>query len=588
MKIFRIIPVALALCVAIIAGAATPTNLRKITILGKQYYTYMAEKGESLYGIGKLLNWNTGTLATLNPNVKFPLKDDVLLIYPADVTDDSPHADTEMSIVNHKIGLGETLYGLARKYNTRVEDIMRENPGVNDRNFQAGATIKIPCNSRLKNTVKETVKESTLISVNSYKVKKNDTWWKLASRFNIDEQLLRAANPDVNSLIKGMMILIPEVATADVVRQIPVTDPRESSAEGRQEIFEEIAREFEEKAIKSNVRVAVLLEDPSSIKDTEFMRGVIYAIDELKNSPYKITLTAIDGNAGVYAIQSELEKFKPDLILTTAEKDFPVEIAELMSDSGCKIVNVFDTRSTDFLTNKDIVQVYPPADYFNYSIRKFIKERFDGWSLIIVEDEGQTDPLVTEIADCFAPGNMQSVRAEDISEFQVEPGANYLVYGSATKKADIKKLLEETDILSVNNPGGTVAVLGRPSWVTHISSLGEQFGRSGVFIPSRFYFDSDLAASKRFIGNYKELYTHSPVKSFPVYSVTGYDAARFLIPAMNATLGNLNNINSLLNKPEGLQNDFNLEAVPGGGLVNNLIYILKFNPYGNIDKIIVE
>ncbi len=44
----------------------------------------------------------------------------------------------------YTIKSGDTLYALARKYNTTVEAIMRINPGIDPNNLQIGQVICIP------------------------------------------------------------------------------------------------------------------------------------------------------------------------------------------------------------------------------------------------------------------------------------------------------------------------------------------------------------------------------------------------------------------------------------------------------------
>jgi len=49
--------------------------------------------------------------------------------------------------IPHRINSGDTFYTLARRYNTGVDDIMKENPGINPYNLQIGTTIYICANT---------------------------------------------------------------------------------------------------------------------------------------------------------------------------------------------------------------------------------------------------------------------------------------------------------------------------------------------------------------------------------------------------------------------------------------------------------
>lgn len=49
----------------------------------------------------------------------------------------------------YSVKMGDTLYQLARQYNTTVEAILQKNPGINFRNIRIGQKIIIPANSSL-------------------------------------------------------------------------------------------------------------------------------------------------------------------------------------------------------------------------------------------------------------------------------------------------------------------------------------------------------------------------------------------------------------------------------------------------------
>lgn len=265
----------------------------EVIVLGKKYYCYEAKKGDSLYGISKELGWDQNLITSLNPELSSPFKEGQLIYYPVSESNTTPSNNTTVShkvkkgetvygiskhynisteqiysanpgsefgikegqiltipafgnsvngFVTHTIQPGETLYGVSKRYNTSVEELMHDNPGINDHNFKAGEVIKVTPDSRNKNLVKESVAETHLLSLKTYKVKKNDTWEKLSKKFKVDVALLQDANPGVSHLDKDKQIVIPNAVVVNVMKDVPVTDPRESTPEGRQEIFEEIGR----------------------------------------------------------------------------------------------------------------------------------------------------------------------------------------------------------------------------------------------------------------------------------------------------------------------------------------------------------
>ncbi len=175
--------------------------------------------------------------------------------------------------------------------------------------------------------------------------------------------------------------------------------------------------------------------------------------------------------------------------------------------------------------------------------------------------------LITELADFTLP-------AED---------GKYLIYATPSARDDVKDALERINTLRDNNPMADIRVIGRPNWVTMVDAQRQLFDSNAVLLPSRFYFDSEASASRRFIDGFKALYGHTPMKSYPVYSATAYDIVTYFIPNINATGGDFN---ATFTDFPTLQSPIGLERVNNwGGFVNPEVYVVEFQRYGSPEKI---
>ena len=582
----------------LVAGSAWAQsgNVSRTSILGKEYYVYTANDGESLYGTAKKNGWDQQVILTLNPKLEFPLNSGDRVYYPVgkelEDSDNAAPAESGLtgdSVVTHNVARGETLYSLAKKYNTTVEDIIRENPDLAGASLLAGSTINVRPGTRNHNMIKESVTETQVLSLETYTAKRNDTWEKIAKKKKVDVKSLREANPSIRTPQKDDVVVVPRTVTVTEDRMVPVTDPRETTIEGRKEIFAEVQQKMQEEAKAAEVRIAVILDDIQSNKDMEFMRGFLAAVNELKDSPYRIVVTAEDGTREENDILMDLNSFEPTVIFTTSEKSVPAYANAYASGNDCYVINVFDTKNTDWLTNRMAVQLLTPSDMFNREVADFIADRFKGRQLLVVGEVDGQDAQIEAIVGAFNPSDVITLEASGLSEFEAADGVDYLVLSTATKKSDAKSLLEDVTTFREKFPLTEVSTIGRPNWVTFSDDLAELLGNAETFVPSRFYFDAERSASRDFINDYRALYSHTPIKSYPVYAVTGYDVAGYFIPLMHSTSGNLSEAPAAPDYPEALQNDFMLVTPDGAsGLVNPVVYMVKFNPFGNVDKILVK
>ena len=105
----------------------------------------------------------------------------------------------------YTIKSGDTLYNLARKYNTTVDAIMKINPGINPNNLKVGQVICIPQAAPPVPSCPDGF---------LYTIRAGDTIYNLGRKFNVPVQDIINANPgiDPDNLQIGQVICIPDAA----------------------------------------------------------------------------------------------------------------------------------------------------------------------------------------------------------------------------------------------------------------------------------------------------------------------------------------------------------------------------------------
>ena len=104
--------------------------------------------------------------------------------------------------ISYTIEKGQTLYAIARQFNTTVAEILAANPALDVQLYYAGDVICIPRPG------------ISCANGTAYTIRRGDSFWLIAQRYNVPLSNLIAANPGVDParLQVGQVICIPGTA----------------------------------------------------------------------------------------------------------------------------------------------------------------------------------------------------------------------------------------------------------------------------------------------------------------------------------------------------------------------------------------
>lgn len=134
------------LCLASLVFSAQTKSSTIQTINGKKYYIHKIEKGQSLYSITKLYQVKLEDLYAENPELKDGTKANQEIKIPVVSSETKPVSTPTVSQTNlthttslapvdtnkyttHKVGKGETVYAITKKYNLSPDYFEKLNPG---------------------------------------------------------------------------------------------------------------------------------------------------------------------------------------------------------------------------------------------------------------------------------------------------------------------------------------------------------------------------------------------------------------------------------------------------------------------------
>lgn len=630
---------------------AQKNSLSVVELLGEKYYVYKAKKGDSLFGIARNFGWDDSKLAELNPSAVSPLKKGMLIYYPTGekvaVNEAAREIFSEQSELHHDVKRGETVYSIAKMYNipverlytlnpssrngikagesllirkadavntadnskkpvfysvksgdtlyalsqrfgVSVESIMQNNPGVDESNFRAGSTVKIPVRGTGVQMITKTREKSNIDSVVIRKAEKNDTWESLAQENGVSEQMLQEANPELKKPKKNEYIAVPKVETVTEEVTVVAEDPREASKEGISEIYDEVHKVSSTAGPDAfTAKIAVVLNDASSKKDREFIRGFLTGIDRQKNAGYKIDFKVIPAVQGEAQTIAELKEFAPTMVFTTSDEKLDDYLASFAQESRTPVVNTFDVKSNTYVTNPYVIQLLTPPALFNDNVAHYANKRFGDRTLIFVGDEDKNDQLAESLYSVWDSSKIKSLASLDnlIPEMLSENG-KYLIYSFETKKSEVTQVLEKVASLKEQMPLADISMLGRPNLIVYEGGMEPLFQKASLSIPSRFYIEKESYASREFNQRYKSLFNANPVKSLPLYAAVGYDTSCYFIPALAESQGD---INKLKPSSKTVQSDFDLYRTSNwSGFLNPPVYVIDYTPVGVVQKNVVS
>lgn len=147
--------------------------------------TYVVKKGDTLYSIANKYNTTINELKSLNTLVSDTLRIGQILRVP------SPEEDTPTENT-YIVKRGDTLYSIATRFNTSIEEIKRIN-NLTSNTLQIGQILKL--------------KEDTI--PNTYTIQKGDSLYAIARRYNTTvDKLKELNNLDTNNLQIGQVLII--------------------------------------------------------------------------------------------------------------------------------------------------------------------------------------------------------------------------------------------------------------------------------------------------------------------------------------------------------------------------------------------
>lgn len=113
----------------------------------EKYIQHSVAKGETISGIAQKYNIKSSEIYELNPDARNGIKYKTVLLLPSKTKGNSVSTSKitqHFPEKSHEVLAKETLYGISKQYNATIEDLYKINPNLEKEGLKIGVIIKIP------------------------------------------------------------------------------------------------------------------------------------------------------------------------------------------------------------------------------------------------------------------------------------------------------------------------------------------------------------------------------------------------------------------------------------------------------------
>lgn len=234
----------------------------------------------------------------------------------------------------HLVATKETVFGLAKTYNTTVEAIEKANPSIAKEGLKIGDSIVIP-NASFNKNIDSKPTNTTLKANTVHLVEGKETKYSIAKLYNISIEELEAANPEIKdglqigfrlkivenpALRKEIKKEIAKVETPKVVIQTKKEDQLEYIVKPQETLYS-LSKKFGmdqnelfhlNPELKNGVKVGMKLQFPSDV--------IINETVEKSKMVFTKSATSKDQKKLVLLLPFNLSKIEKDTVNSTASR----------------------------------------------------------------------------------------------------------------------------------------------------------------------------------------------------------------------------------------------------------------------------
>ena len=574
---------------ASVSGTETTSGV----IQGETFLYHEIKPGQTLYSISRQYQVDLSVLQDANPDVNTDdLKPGYMLRIPRQQTgmagvEHQEGRDQDLFEM-HRVRRKETLFSISRQYNVDMETIRKVNPNVDFSNLKKGSELKIPMDQWfVQNLSGISEKEEEIETLpDSLRIERIIPTEDLCE----NKEGIGHARPARVALL--LPFALDETEEANVLMKIENGDTIRT------------ARKYPVIARRSRIFA-------------EFYEGVLVALDDLKNQNVNVDLSVYDiaqNNGNVQLLLSSHPELKEvDMIIGPARSENLELVSEFAIEHEIKLVYPLSNVNPVLDRNPYVFQVNTPDTLLFEKMSSEIVRQSESYNLLAIIPEGN-DPYASAFLDKLRQKvffnefslnkdinyrEYQMVGKEDMTNLEalLDPlKKNYVVVPSNSEAA-ISKIVPT--LAGIAEKGKVkISLFGMTEWLRAQSIEPEDMFTLNTQIFTFFAFDYRSEKTEQFLEKYRDWYHTEPhavssyfqssssSSGYSRYGAWGYDVAYYFISSLTRRGKNFEFCQEPMLNVQPVQFNFSFKRISNwGGFYNDGIFLLKFQPGFNVERV---
>ena len=348
------------------------------------------------------------------------------------------------------------------------------------------------------------------------------------------------------------------------------------------------------------VRVGVLLPLKENTERgntlVEFYRGVLMAVEQVKQEGTNVEVTAIDCGSSETGLREALHNpllEHLDVIFGPVDAVQVTSLSEFCREHRIRMVLPFNTPCPQVYSNPWIYQVGVAQELLYPNIASLLTSAVHNANFVFFhsgENDERGKSFSTHLSQVLSLKNIPTTELKaGADEFALDLALNQyrhnIIVPDSRSQGAISKLVSTIRSYVASHPKYNISFLGYPEWVSYTKSMLSDFYRYDTYVYATYYRNPLSSRVSKFEQQYKTNFGTASRLSFPRAEMLGYDLAYYFIAGL-ALLGiDFEEAQPSLNY-ETLQHSFKFVRVgENGGFVNQHVQLVHYTKNRTIETI---